>query len=92
MKPETKKTFIGIMMGMGMVSGMGLKLWKTAADTVPPFWLWAVPGLFVAIGLIVWFNRKREHADLAARIERSARVPRRETPSHLEEGGETGPG
>lgn len=74
------RVFIGLMLGLGTVSGMGLKLWWSIGENVPPFWLWAVPVLFLGLGAVVWWHRKKERAQIAERIERSARVPRRNEP------------
>lgn len=70
------RVFIGVMMGLGSVSGMALKLWWSIGETVPPFWLWAIPLLFLLLGASVWTQRRRDQAHLRRRVERAARVVR----------------
>ncbi len=72
------RVFIGIMMGLGTLSGMGIKLWMSLGDTAPPFWLWAIPLMFVLVGTSAWIQRRREQIALRERLERSNRVRPRE--------------
>lgn len=71
------RVFIGVMMGLGSVSGMVLKLWWAIGESVPPFWLWAIPLFFLSIGTTAWIQRRRHHADLKQRLDRSAMVERK---------------
>jgi hypothetical protein len=68
------RVFIGVMMGLGTISGGALKLWWSLGDTLPPFWLWAVPIAFLSIGLSAWVQRRREQRGIRERLERSARA------------------
>jgi hypothetical protein len=66
------RVFIGVMMGFGTVSGAALKLWWSIGDSVPPFWLWAVPVVFLGVGISAWIQRRRENASLRDRVRRGA--------------------
>ncbi len=68
------KVFIGVMLGMGTVSGALIKFWWSISDSVPPFWLWVVPLVFVGVGISMWVQRSREQRDIRDRLERSARM------------------
>jgi hypothetical protein len=68
------RIFIGLMMGLGTVSGGALKFWWSIGDSVPPFWLWAVPIGFLFIGISAWVQRWREQRGIRERLERSARM------------------
>ena len=68
------KVFIGVMLGMGTVSGALIKFWWSISDSVPPFWLWVVPLVFVGVGISMWVQRSREQRGIRDRLERSARV------------------
>lgn len=68
------RIFIGVMLGLGSVSGAVIKFWWSISDSVPPFWLWAIPVAFLGIGFSAWVQRRREQRDIRERLERSARV------------------
>lgn len=68
------KVFIGVMMGLGTVSGAALKLWWSVGETMPPFWLWAIPLIFLGIGISVWIQRAKDQKGIRERLERSAHV------------------
>lgn len=71
------KVFIGVMMGLGTVSGAALKLWWSVGETMPPFWLWAIPIVFIGIGISVWIHRAKDQKSIRERLERSARMQKR---------------
>ena len=62
-----------MMMGLGSVSGVAIKLWWSVGESVPPFWLWAVPIGFLFIGISAWVQRWRDQKGIRERLERSAR-------------------
>jgi hypothetical protein len=68
------RIFIGVMLGLGSVSGAAIKFWWSISDSVPPFWLWAIPAAFLGIGFSMWVQRRREQRGIRERLERSARV------------------
>jgi hypothetical protein len=68
------RIFMGICLGLGSFVGLVIKLWMSFEGGIPPFWLWAVPGLIVLMGVSVWLSTRRRDAQLRERLERSARV------------------
>lgn len=70
------RLFMGVCLGIGAASGVALKTWFALADSVPPFWLWALPVLFLGLGLVGWLGQRRQHAAIRQRLERQAMVRR----------------
>jgi hypothetical protein len=73
------RIFMGVCLGLGSFAGVVIKLLMSADGNISPFWLWAVPGAIIAVGLSVWLSTRRRDAQIRERIERSRRVERRET-------------
>lgn len=71
------RILMGLMLGIGSGAGVAIKLWWSISDSLPPFWLWAVPVVCVMVLVGMWVARRREHAEIRERLERSGRVVRR---------------
>lgn len=76
------RTFVGIMIGLGSVAAVALKAWWMVSDTAPAFWMWAIPLSLIAVGLVVWWRRRREQSSIADRIRRMDH----DSPRHHDDG------
>ena len=70
------RIFIGVMMGLGSVCGVLIPLWRSIGDSVPPFWLWAIPVVFLLVGISAWIQRWHDQRAIRERLERSAHLDR----------------
>lgn len=75
------RTFVGVMIGLGSLGALALKTWWLVAADAPAFWLWVIPAFMIAVGLLVWWHRRREQAGIANRIRRMDHA----SPRHHEE-------
>lgn len=70
------------MIGMGSLGALALKTWWMVGDDAPAFWMWMIPLAMIAVGLVVWWRRRRDQAGMAGRIRRMDH----EAPRHHDEG------